>query len=200
MINYETVPFISCLILVAILSFRMLFLQKKGIRLRSKQRKKKKSSRFLFPFFGLIFLLWLFEITQAAFNFSFSALPKIFTQKLLESSFTGFSGTILIFLSLTALIITLIHFNSSLRFGLDENNKGKLITNGIFSVSRNPFFVSLELYFMGVTLILPNVFLLVFTLAAFAGIHFFILKEERFLTKNYGNEYLKYQQKTRRYF
>ncbi len=194
---WEFIPFLSFLLLSGILTGRIFSLKKRGIQTSSKQKGKKKLSPFLLLLFGAVFLLWLFEIIQPAFKFT--VLPEILTQKIVESIYFQFSGTVLIILSLVILTITLIHFNTSIRFGLDKNNKGKLITNGIFSFSRNPFFLSLELYFLGVALVLPNVFLLVFTLAAFTGIHFFILKEEKFLHKNYGEEYRAYRQKTRRY-
>jgi protein-S-isoprenylcysteine O-methyltransferase Ste14 len=60
--------------------------------------------------------------------------------------------------------------------------------------------VSLLLYFTGTALIFSNLFFLAFTLAAFAGIHFSILKEEKFMQQVYGKEYRAYQQKVRRYF
>ncbi len=97
-------------------------------------------------------------------------------------------------------VITLTHFNTSLRFGLDKNTRGKLITIGIFSISRNPFFLSLDIYFIGTAMVLPSIFFLVFAATTVVSIHFFILKEERFMADNYSEEYLKYRQKTRRYF
>jgi protein-S-isoprenylcysteine O-methyltransferase Ste14 len=39
-----------------------------------------------------------------------------------------------------------------------------------------------------------------FAVSAFAGIHFSILKEEKFLQKVYGEEYADYAAKVRRYF
>ncbi len=110
------------------------------------------------------------------------------------------TGTVVVLFSLVLWITTLLHFNKSLRFGLDPKNPGKLITTGIFSVSRNPFFLSLDLYFAGIALILPDLFFISFAALAIISIHFFILKEEKFLLKIYGEDYKMYAEKTERYF
>jgi protein-S-isoprenylcysteine O-methyltransferase Ste14 len=110
------------------------------------------------------------------------------------------AGVVITIMSLIIMLLTLLHFRNSLRFGLDENNRGKLITGGIFSISRNPFFTSLLLWFFGIALILPSPFFIGFALLAAVGIHFFILKEEKFMQRFYGVEYLEYRRKVRRYF
>ena len=96
--------------------------------------------------------------------------------------------------------LTLKSFNKSLRFGMDSKNLGKLITTGTFSVSRNPFFVSILLYFIGIVLLIPNIFFIAIAISTVVSIHLFILKEEKFLKENYDKEYKNYAQKTRRYF
>jgi protein-S-isoprenylcysteine O-methyltransferase Ste14 len=98
------------------------------------------------------------------------------------------------------MLITLVHFKTSLRFGMSSSNKGDLITTGIFSFSRNPFFLSLNLYFTGQAMVFPAIVFIGFALMAVAGIHFFILKEEKFLIIFYGESYTSYQKKVRRYF
>ncbi|QGY44204.1 DUF1295 domain-containing protein [Maribellus comscasis] len=197
---FDGLPFVSFWVLTGILTLRVFLLKKKGIQVSSKSGKKNKITRFLFPVFGLVFLLWLFEITKQAFQLSFLVLPDVFVKWLFGSIFLKVSGAVSIFLSLFFLTVTLVHFNTSLRFGLDESNRGKLVTTGVFSISRNPFFLSLDLYFLGIALIFPNLFFIGFTFLAFLGVHFFILKEEKFLRKVYGEAYEKYAEKVRRYF
>ncbi len=197
---FGVLPFFSFLFLVGILIVKISILRKKGIQLSSKNGEKNKSKTFLFPVFLLVFLLWLFEIIKPAFKIKFSVLPEIFTKPLFESIFLNVLGAVILICSLGLWTFTLIHFNNSLRFGLDQNNSGKLVTTGIFSVSRNPFFLSLDLYFLGIALILPTPFFIVFALLAFTGIHFFILKEEKFMLNVYGEEYNTYSKITRRYF
>ena len=197
---FDGFPLVSFLILAGILTGRILFLHKKGIKVSSKSREKSNKIKFLFPVFGLIFLVWLFEIINPVFQLSISVLPKIFTKWLCESFLLQITGAVLIVLSITILTITLIHFDRSLRFGLDKNNPGKLITSGIFSISRNPFFLSLDIYFLGIALIFPSLFFICFAILTIVSIHIFILKEEKFLWEVYGEEYQKYTKKVKRYF
>lgn len=196
---FNNIPLFSILILAAFLTGRIIYLQKKGVQVSSKPKESNNSKWFLFPVFGLIFLIWLFEISSSAFLFSFPVLPEILTKWLFESFFLKVMGTVLIFLSMILFVLSLVHFKTSLRFGLDEKNQGKLITTGIFSVSRNPFFLSLDIYFLGIALILTNLFFIGFSLLAIVSIHFFILKEEKFLRTVYGEEYEKYFREVGRY-
>lgn len=197
---FDKIPLLCFLILIAVLLLRVLNLRKRGISLFSKRKDKITRIRFLLPVFGLVFLLWLFEIVKTALGSSILILPAILTTEIFECFILRFIGSGLLLISIVLWIITLQHFKTSLRFGLDKNNPGKLVTTGIFSISRNPFFLSLDLYFLGVAIILPSWFFIGFTLSAFIGIHFSILNEERFLKEVYGNEYRAYKHKTRRYF
>jgi protein-S-isoprenylcysteine O-methyltransferase Ste14 len=49
-------------------------------------------------------------------------------------------------------------------------------------------------------MVFPNFFFIGFAVLAIVSIHFFILKEEKFMGKIYGADYEKYLQKVRRYF
>jgi len=60
--------------------------------------------------------------------------------------------------------------------------------------------LSLLLFFTGTALVFPNFFFITFAVCAFAGIHFSILKEEKFLYLVYDEEYKNYTAKVRRYF
>ena len=198
---FNAIPLTGFLFILVFLIIRIGFLKRKGIVVSKGSEKSKKSSTLLlYPGFAIILLVWLFEIIQPVFQLSFSVLPEVLSRQLSESVLLKFTGVILILLSLVLWTITLLHFKNSLRFGLDENNQDELITTGIFSLTRNPFFLSLDLYFVGVALILPSLFFIGFAVLAIVSIHFFILKEERFLQKIYGDEYEKYEEKVRRYF
>jgi protein-S-isoprenylcysteine O-methyltransferase Ste14 len=83
---------------------------------------------------------------------------------------------------------------------MNSKNLGELITTGVFSISRNPFFVSIIIYFTGISLFYPNPFFIAYTVLTIVSIHFFILKEEEFLQKYYGKEYENYTNNVRRYF
>lgn len=76
----------------------------------------------------------------------------------------------------------------------------KLVTTGLYRLSRNPMYLALAIVLVGEAVLLAN-------LAAFAAPAIFvvaittfqILPEERALRENFGNEYLTYCHKTRRW-
>ena len=197
---FEIFPLVSFLILVLMIIGRMFFLKKKDVPVSSKSKKSVFVRFFLYPVFLLVFHLLIFELTKPALHISFSVLPALFSVNLVELFFLKFAGTIIIIISLIFMGLTLKNFNNSLRFGMDSNNLGTLITTGTFSVSRNPFFVSILLYFVGIALLIPNVFFIIIAISTIVSIHLFILKEEKFLKKYYDEEYKNYAQNTRRYF
>lgn len=192
-------PLTGFLLMLIFAAGRIYLLKQKQIQVISISSHKNQSVKVLYLIFALIFLLWLFELIRTAFQLSFSILPEQLTKLIINCVVAKIVGAILISLAFIFWTVTLVHFKTSLRMGLNENNRGKLITTGIFSLSRNPFFLSLDLYFCGVALIFPTVFIIGFTVTAIVGIHFFILKEERFLLNNYGEDYKKYQKNTSRY-
>ena len=200
MIFFDVFPFLSFLILFLMIFGQSIHQKEKGVSVNSKVKKSAFAKYILYPIFILIFMLLIFQLIKPAFQISHPILPGLLSTNLTESKLFQISGVLFIALSLVFMGLTLRTFKSSLRFGMDSHNLGKLITNGIFSISRNPFFVSLELYFIGTTLLLPNPFFIGITLLTIVSIHFFILKEEKFLQRNYRNEYKNYTKKVRRYF
>jgi protein-S-isoprenylcysteine O-methyltransferase Ste14 len=198
--GFEIFPIASFLILLLLITGRIIFLKRKGITVNSVASERRKSMIPLYFLFFLFALLWLLQLAKPTFQFSFSVLPEAITTVLSNLFFLRIAGAFTIILALVLLMITLVHFKTSLRFGLNEKQSGKLITTGIFSITRNPFFLSLDLYFLGIAMLLPSLFFICFALLAAVGIHFFILKEEKFMLKVYGEEYEKYSKKVRRYF
>jgi len=193
-------PLVSFLLLVTLLSAKIVSLKRKGIRLGSGTGKSSSGTILLYVVFLLVLFVFLFELVNQAIHLSFSLIPEPVTIPLADSAILKISGFILVVISLVLFTLALLHFKESLRFGLNKNNQGELVTSGIFKFSRNPFFLSLDLYFTGLALFFPC--LLFFVLAVFTviSIHYFILKEEKFLHKVYGGKYRDYRQKVRRYF
>lgn len=197
--GFEIFPFISFLILLILISGRVVFLKRKGVQVSSDSGKKNKPVLLLFFAFLLIILMWLFELIKPAFQISFSVLPEWIVNPLIESFLMKIAGVIVICFALLFMLITLLHFKNSLRFGLNKKNAGELITTGVFAFSRNPFFLSLNFYFLGIALLQPNLFFMGFAILTLVSIHFFILKEEKFIRSVYGDKYLEYLRKVRRY-
>ena len=92
-------------------------------------------------------------------------------------------GVLLIASGLALFVLSLISSRNPWRIGIDTQSAGGLVTTGVFSLTRNPVFLFLDVYFLGSWLIYPNLFFGVFALVAVAGIHRQILEEERFLAR-----------------
>lgn len=196
----EIVPFAGFILLGILISARIIFLKKRGVKVSAQSEKPPGYMRILYPVFFLFLLVWVFELAKPVFQFQFSMLNHQLTTSLVSSVFLEISGAFLIVLSLIFMALTLHHFKTSLRFGLNEDNRGELVTDGIFSHSRNPFFLSIILYFLGTALVFPGWFFIGFAVLAIVGIHLFILKEEKFMLQYYGDSYGEYRKKVRRYF
>ena len=76
----------------------------------------------------------------------------------------------------------------------------KLITSGPFSISRNPMYVSWILVYLGVFFLNRSIWLMLLFIPAILGTHFLaIIKEENNLKQEYGDKFIEYCQKIRRY-
>ena len=80
-----------------------------------------------------------------------------------------------------------------------ELTPGELVTTGIFAFSRNPIYVFLDLWFLGIFLINGTLLFLIFAVLAFAVVHWQIRQEEAYLSKLYGQPYNEYRSRTKRY-
>lgn len=79
-------------------------------------------------------------------------------------------------------------------------NSTKLVTNGIYRISRNPMYLSLLLILIAWALWLGNglAWLGIFSFISIMN-RFQIQREEIYLQEKFGDDYLKYQQKVRRW-
>ena len=77
---------------------------------------------------------------------------------------------------------------------------GKLVTIGIYRVSRHPFYFFTILAFLGVGLASLSWLLIFLTIIMALMQHQVVLAEERICKASFGEEYLSYQEKTARYF
>ena len=88
---------------------------------------------------------------------------------------------------------------NSWRIGIDEKNKTKLVTSGLFSISRNPIFLGIMLANIGVFIVIPNAFTLLIISLSTISINTQIRLEEEFLRNEFGEEYKEYSKKVRRW-
>lgn len=83
---------------------------------------------------------------------------------------------------------------------LKPNRASSLVTSGVYQFTRNPMYVGLFCVLMAYGIFLANIYILLvpFVFAAFIS-YFQIRPEERALEKIFGDEFIDYKQKVRRW-
>ncbi|MDR1134561.1 MAG: isoprenylcysteine carboxylmethyltransferase family protein [Clostridiales Family XIII bacterium] len=115
------------------------------------------------------------------------------------SSAPGWIGLVLCFAAVVGIAASLVSFGDSFRVGIDEKKPDRLVTGGMFAISRNPIYVCFDAFFLGQFLVHRNILTAVFIVVFARLIHRQILREEEFLKPHYGAEYEAYCLRTRRY-
>lgn len=178
----------TLVLLVMLVMIRTFQLKRLGIK-AIQFGEKDKTDFLILPFAFLLFYI----VFASAFD-----LPGIGVE-LFDDTFTGWIGAILCVMGILLFIYALISFGKSFRVGLDEDHPGELVTTGAFSISRNPIYTTFGLVLSGVFFIIPNWIILIYV---FAGMWLFnrqILLEEQSLKGIYGEEYMAYCKKVRRF-
>ena len=129
----------------------------------------------------------------------FRIFPPPLDTLLFDSNIAKLVGVALITFGLIMFVWAYVSFGDSWRVGFDVKTPGALVTTGLFALTRNPIYVFLDLWFIGIFLINGTLIFLIFAVLAFAAIHWQILKEESFLTNLYGQPYQDYCERTGRY-
>ncbi len=76
----------------------------------------------------------------------------------------------------------------------------KLVITGLYKFSRNPMYIGVTLILIGETIIFQSIELSLYSLFIFIAFHIFtILGEEPRLRKHFGEEYIRYSKKVRRW-
>jgi len=152
----------------------------------------------LIAFAGLV--VWIIEIVLRALHSRFSIFPLAFDLLLINSPLVKSVGVGVVALALALFALAFLSFGNSWRVGVDTETPGALVTRGTFAFTRNPIFVSLDLWFIGIFLVNGTLGFLIFAIAAVIVLHWQILLEEKFLSELYGEPYRKYCARTARYF
>ena len=174
------------------------YMRLKGIRAFS-SGDNSPSKAILSSVLGVLFIYWIYEILAKSCSLSFSLLPSSIIKNTIETHFLAISGFVVQIAALLLLIFALLSYKESWRMGFDRKTPGLLIKNGLLRYTRNPFFVSLVLFFIGTAMVYTSIFFIIFALLSIPGIHIHILKEEQFLIEIYKDDYKEYQKKVRRY-
>ncbi|HYA26865.1 MAG TPA: isoprenylcysteine carboxylmethyltransferase family protein [Thermodesulfovibrionales bacterium] len=169
---------------------KVLLLKRKGTKAMHFGKIDKKDFLIL-PFA----LFYFYVIFAAAFNF-----PVVSNQQFFHSGIVSWIGVFFCLAGVLLLLVSIVSFGTSFRVGIDVDNPDKLVTTGVFALSRNPIYVAFGFVLFGQFLVFSNCILLIYMVAAAWPIHRQVLREEQFLGRYYGEEYSAYCARVRRYF
>lgn len=105
---------------------------------------------------------------------------------------------ILLITGLLFSILSLFSLGRSTRFGL-PTEKTVLKTRGLYKISRNPIYFGFNLITLSSIIYFINPIILVPGIYSIVVYHLIIIGEEKFLEKAFGEAYLEYKKKVRRY-
>jgi protein-S-isoprenylcysteine O-methyltransferase Ste14 len=185
------IPVFELPILIVLVLLRAAMLRRVGIKVIVFGATNK-TDYILIP----IVLSFFYGITASVFNLPF---PTVLKKYFIVNEILTLCGAILCTTSLIWFGITLKTFGKSFRVGIDKGTKDELITNGTFSLSRNPIYVGFIAFFAGIFSAYMNIVVLVFLVFIIIAIHRQILREEKFLKSCYGKNYDEYCDRVRRY-
>jgi protein-S-isoprenylcysteine O-methyltransferase Ste14 len=189
MVKY--IPLFELVILIFMVLIRSVMLRRHGIKVIV-FGVTDKTDFFIIP----AVLFFFYALLSGIFNWPF---PEILTNLFWDNSVVYICAIVICTASLIWFGITLKTFGKSFRVGIDEKTEEKLITDGTFSISRNPIYLAFILFFTGLFLSYPNIVSSVFLALLVLTIHRQILREEKFLKNHYGSEFEEYRGKVRRY-
>lgn len=99
-----------------------------------------------------------------------------------------------LFFYITGLILCAVSIVNFAKPSIDGLN-----CNGLYRVSRNPMYVSYFIYFAGCALLTQSLLLFGIVLIFQISSHWIILSEEKWCMEAFGEEYIQYMKKVRRY-
>ena len=140
---------ITLIIFLLVFFGRTIWLRRNGTKVIVLGSGKNGLTALLEKSFLVFFPIWLIEIGIHSLHLNIQFLPLVLVKQIFKNQIIQFAGASVIFVGLIVFCLALISFNSSWRVGIDTVSPGDLITTGVFSVTRNPIFLSMDLYFLG---------------------------------------------------
>lgn len=166
---------------------KMIFQKRRGIS-ANKMGFGRKPSKTRIIEFCLMACTYGTALIQAAAFFTEPSPPLIRA----VGFFLGLAGC-------SVFIAAMCDMKSSWRAGVDLDTKSTLVTEGIYRFSRNPAFLGFDLFYWGFTLYFPTPPIIMAALVLPILFHLQILEEEKSLELIFGESYIIYKSKTRRY-
>ncbi len=115
------------------------------------------------------------------------------------SNFIDIIALVFLIIGAVILFLSTIKLNKDLVFGLSSSETHQLQTNGIYSISRHPFYLGFIFILFSSCLFNPHYLNIMAFIGTWIIHHFIMIKEEQFLSSQYGEEYRQYIKRVNRY-
>jgi protein-S-isoprenylcysteine O-methyltransferase Ste14 len=117
-----------------------------------------------------------------------------------ETGLAKIAGSILLFIALILTFISLRKFFLSKNTIVTIKPATSLQTTGIYKFTRNPMYLSLLFLYLGLACFLGNWWnLLLLPILILVVQQYVIIREEKYLLRRFGTEYLDYKSRVRRW-
>lgn len=144
------------------------------------------------------YILRFATLTGAGVQFGSAAFPGL-VWSFPANDRVSIIGIIVVLFGNLFFIIAMLTMRDNWRAGFANNQNTNLVTQGIYSISRNPAFVGFDFIYIGCAVVFPNIVNITITLAVLILFHIQILGEEQYCSDAFGKEYADYKEKTMRY-
>jgi len=122
---------------------------------------------------------------------TFAMLIYLFFITIAVESYLFYIGVSFSVIGLLLYAISFINFGKPSEQGIN--------THGLYKYSRNPIYVAFFIYLLGCVLITQSLILLALLIVYQTSVHWIVLSEERWCIQQFGNEYIQYMKRVRRY-
>ena len=180
---------LTILLLLAMVLTRVQLLKRRGVTAIKFGELDK--TDFLIPPFAFFYFYLIFANAYR--------WPTVVHKEFYHSSWVSWIGTLSCAVALLLILLSLVSFGMSFRIGIDTDRSDKLVTSGIFALTRNPMYVAFGLVLLGEFLIQPNWILLAYLITGIGLFHRQVVREEDYLGQHYGEEYRAYCKRVQRY-
>lgn len=147
------------------------------------------------------FMRWVEITMKAAAVLVFAAgVASVFLGTGVDSVPVRAAGAAVSVVGTAVFIASVVTMRDSWRAGVSPTDRTELVTGGIYQISRNPAFLGFDLLYIGILMMFFNWVLCAASAFAILMYHLQIVNvEEDFLLAAFGEEYLQYKRKVRRY-
>ena len=177
---------------------RALALYCRGVRVLVADRQRSPAQMARDLLLVICLLLWVYETVASAWPLPVHAVPWL-DVVLVDAVAVKAAGAAVLVAAIAVYGLAVRAMGNSWRMGIDRRTPGALVTGGVFACTRNPIYLSLELFGLGTFLVLGRLTFLAIAPLVAVLLDDQIRREERFLAEVYGEPYREYCARVGRY-